>query len=38
LRVVGELLDWTGHSPEKLESMRAARDASRRTGRAQIED
>ncbi|HEY2542845.1 MAG TPA: NAD(+)--rifampin ADP-ribosyltransferase [Gaiellaceae bacterium] len=38
LRVVGELLDWTGHSPEKLESMRAARDASRRAGRAQIED
>ena len=38
LRVVGELLDWTGHSPEKLESMRAARSASRRAGEAQIED
>ena len=38
LRVAGELLDWTGHSAEKLESMRAARDASQRTGRTQIED
>lgn len=38
LRVVGELLDWTGHSPEKLESMRAARSASQRSGEAQIED
>jgi rifampin ADP-ribosylating transferase len=38
LRVVGELLDWAGHSPEKLESMRAARSASRRSGVAQIED
>jgi rifampin ADP-ribosylating transferase len=23
LRVVGELVDWGGHSPEKLEAMRA---------------
>lgn len=38
LRVIGELLDWTGHSPEKLESMRAAREASQRSGNAQIED
>ena len=38
LRVVSELLDWAGHSPEKLESMRAARDASRGSGKAQIED
>ena len=38
LRVVGELLDWTGHSPEKLESMRAARTASQRSGKARIED
>src|SRR5215469_4328364 len=38
LRVVGELLDWAGHSPEKLESMRAARDATQRSGKAQIED
>ena len=38
LRVVGELLDWTGHSPEKLESMRAARAASQRSGQAKIKD
>ena len=38
VRVVGELFDWAGHSPEKLESMRAARDASSRRGKAQIED
>ncbi len=38
LRIVGELLGWAGHSPEKLESMRAARDASQRSGKAQIED
>jgi rifampin ADP-ribosylating transferase len=38
LRVVGELLDWTGHSPEKLEAMRAAVDASQLAGKAQIED
>jgi rifampin ADP-ribosylating transferase len=38
LRVVGELLDWAGHSPEKLEAMRAAVDASQRAGKAQIED
>jgi rifampin ADP-ribosylating transferase len=38
LRVVGELLNWTGHSPEKLEAMRAAVDASQRAGKAQIED
>jgi rifampin ADP-ribosylating transferase len=38
LRIVGELVGWVGHSPEKLASMRAARDASQRTGNAQIED
>ncbi|HEY4429224.1 MAG TPA: NAD(+)--rifampin ADP-ribosyltransferase [Solirubrobacteraceae bacterium] len=38
LRVVGELLDWAGHSPEKLESMWGARDTSQRSGKAQIED
>ena len=38
LRVVGELVDWVGHPPEKLESMRAGRDASQRAGKAQIED
>jgi rifampin ADP-ribosylating transferase len=38
LRVVGELRDWIGHPPEKLEAMRAALDALQRNGRAQIED
>jgi len=38
LRVVGELVDWVGHSPEKLEAMRAALDALQRDGLAQIED
>lgn len=38
LRVVGELVDWVGHSPEKLQTMRAAVDKSRRHGTAQIED
>ena len=38
LCVTGELLDWTGHSPEKLESMRAQREASQRSGDARIED
>lgn len=31
-RVVGELRDWAGHSPEKLESMRTALDASQQSG------
>jgi rifampin ADP-ribosylating transferase len=35
LRVVGELLDWVGHSPEKLQAMR---DAVRGKGPGQIED
>ena len=38
LRVVGELVDWPGHSPEKLVAMRAALVASQRDGTAQIED
>lgn len=38
LRVVGELVDWVGHSPEKLEAMLAALDALQRNGTAQIED
>lgn len=38
LRVVGELVDWVGHSPEKLEAMRAAVAESQRTGTVQIED
>ena len=38
LRVVGELVDWVGHSPGKLEAMRAALDALQRNEAAQIED
>jgi len=38
LRVVGELVDWVGHSPEKLEAMRDALDALQRNETAQIED
>jgi len=38
LRVVGELVDWVGHSPEKLEAMRAAIDAVQRSETTQIED
>jgi rifampin ADP-ribosylating transferase len=35
LRVVGELVDWVGHSPEKLQVMRGA---VQRKGPGQIED
>ncbi|HEV3211966.1 MAG TPA: NAD(+)--rifampin ADP-ribosyltransferase [Acidimicrobiales bacterium] len=35
LRVVGELVDWVGHSPVKLQAMR---DAIRGGGPGQIED
>ena len=38
LRVVGELVDWVGHSPEKLEAMRASLDALQRNEQAEIED
>ena len=38
LRIIGEVVDWMGHSPEKLQAMRAARDESQRNGTAQIED
>lgn len=38
LRVVGELVDWVGHSPEKLQAMRDGLEALRRRGAAQIED
>jgi rifampin ADP-ribosylating transferase len=38
LRVVGELVHWAGHSPEKLAAMRAAVEASQQAGTAQIED
>lgn len=35
LRVVGELIDWVGHSPEKLQAMRQAVQGN---GPGQIED
>ena len=38
LRVVGELVDWVGHPPEKLEAMRGRLDVLQREGTAQIED
>ena len=38
LLVVDELRDWVGHSPEKLEAMRARLDALQQQGRAEIED
>jgi rifampin ADP-ribosylating transferase len=38
LRVIGELVDWVGHSPEKLQAMRDGLEALRRQGAAQIED
>ena len=38
LRVVGELVDWIGHSPEALDAMRTALDALQRDGKARIED
>ncbi len=38
LRVVGELVDWVGHSPEKLQAMRDGLEALQRRGAAQIED
>ena len=38
LRVVGELVDWVGHSREKLQEMRDGLAALRGQGAAQIED
>ena len=38
LRVVGELVDWVGHPPEKLQAMRDGLSASERDGAAHIED
>ena len=38
LRVVGELVDWVGHSPEKLKGMRDGLEALKRQGAARIED
>ncbi len=38
LRVVGELVDWVGHSPEKLQAMRDGLASMKQQGGAQIED
>ena len=38
LRVVGEIMDWVGHSPEKLQAMRDGLEALRQRGEAHIED
>jgi rifampin ADP-ribosylating transferase len=38
VRIVGEILDWIGHSAEKLAAMRERVDEARRTGRGEIED
>ena len=38
LRVVGELVDWVGHSPEKLQAMHDGLEALARRGAAQLED
>ena len=38
LRVVGELVDWVGHAPEKLQAMRDGLDAMKQHGSMQIDD
>ena len=38
LRVVGEVVDWVGHSPEKLQAMHDGLIALKRQGAAKIED
>src|SRR3954451_21343954 len=38
LRVLGELVDWVGHTPEQLKTMRDGLEPLRRSGAAQIED
>jgi rifampin ADP-ribosylating transferase len=38
LRVVGEIDDWVGHPPERLQAMRDGLEAMQREGTAQIED
>ncbi|WP_148613090.1 NAD(+)--rifampin ADP-ribosyltransferase [Nocardioides rubriscoriae] len=38
LRVVGELTDWVGHPPERLQAMKDGLAELRRQGRAQILD
>jgi rifampin ADP-ribosylating transferase len=38
LRVLGELVDWIGHSPETIKGMQDGLEALKRKGAAQIED
>src|SRR3954447_1337575 len=38
LRVVGEIADWVGHSPERMQAMRDGLAALQRQGAAHIED
>jgi len=38
LRVVGELVDWVGHSQDRMRAMRDGIDALQRQGAAHIED
>lgn len=38
VRVVGEIVDWVGHAPEKLKAMRERLDEGRRTGEHEIDD
>ena len=38
VRIVGELLDWVGHSPEKLKARQERLAELRRTGTAKIDD
>ena len=38
VRIVGELVDWVGHSPEKLKVMREHLDELKRTGTENIDD
>ena len=38
LRVVGELVDWVGHSPAAVQAMRDGLAALQQEGRAQIDD
>ena len=38
VRIVGEIVDWVSHSPEKLNAMRERLDELKRTGADQIDD
>jgi rifampin ADP-ribosylating transferase len=38
VRIIGEVTDWVGHSPERLEAMRERLDELRRTGADVIDD